>query len=750
MTLIQSNKVLLTYISLMLMLMPAPSVKAQDQLLPAEQAFALSTRVIDAHTIEASWRIAPGYYLYRHKFSFELLDGAVTLKDPIYPKGKIKDDPNFGRVETYERTLTIRLPLERKKDAGTIRLRIGAQGCNIPIGVCYPPMSTTVDLTLPAANETTSLPASSTGLDKLAALITPSSGVTDEYLHPDQAFRPSLANKSAGTLVAYFRIAPGHYLYRSKFGFRLIGAKGVRLAEAVYPKGKIKDDANFGRSEVYLSPIAITLPLVFDNNPAHTAVLEMIYQGCADERICYPPQTKQIKLNFTTGSVSIADGQTLAGTYDDGADRTTGSLTTKQYLLAILTAFGVGLLLTFTPCVLPMVPILSSVIVGEGHLEISKLRGGLLATAYVFGTSVTYVIAGVFAGATGGQLQAYFQNLWGIGIFAAVMVVLALSMFGLYTIQLPQALQTRLHLHSSKMRRGDFVGVFIMGLLAALIVGACVSPLFISALAVAIANQDPVLGGAIMFAMSWGMGIPLIALGLGMGFLVPRAGAWMERIKHIFGILLLAVAVYMLGLLPEVPALLLWGILLIPSAIYLGAFRTWGAHASGWHHLLQGASLIILIWGAMAIVGGSLGGRDILRPLDPLLQHTQPRPATDVQILDKVTSLAMLDQRLSEARSKGKMVMLDFYADWCVDCLRMDKTTFADPAVRAALARDYISLKIDVGNPNDRDMSAIKRRYSIFGPPAMLFIDASGRVRKDMSFYGYRDAREMLAVLNQR
>jgi thiol:disulfide interchange protein DsbD len=426
------------------------------------------------------------------------------------------------------------------------------------------------------------------------------------------------------------------------------------------------------------------------------------------------------------------------------------------FLAAVAGAFGVGLLLTFTPCVLPMIPILSSIIVGQGGAKITKLRGGTLSLSYVLGTAVTYTAAGILAGATGGQLQAYFQNSYAIGAVSAIFVLLSLSMFGFYELQMPSFIQSRVTQKTQTIQGGGLVGTFVLGILSSLIVGACVSPLIIGVLGVAIKQADPVLGGALMFSMAMGMGIVLVAIGVGAGFLLPKAGAWMDRVKYVFGVLLLAVAIYLLGALPQVPVLLLWAALLIVSAVYLGATQSLPDGASNWRYFWKGLGTLLLIWGVLAMLGGLAGERDILNPLPrTVFTHTESgtptaaagTPAESAELFTRYGTVQEVEAALAAARTAGKPAILDFYATWCKECLRMEKGTLTDPRVRSALKR-FALIQADVTESN-ATTQAIKSRFKVFGPPALLFFAADGRERTDLHFYGYRDVEAFLAVLEK-
>jgi thiol:disulfide interchange protein DsbD len=730
-----------------LALAPAFAINDPQELLEPDQAFALSLRVRDANTLEASWKIAKGYYLYRDKFKFESLDPTLVLKPAVVPAGKKKSDPTFGTVEIYINAVTVQLPIgQRTGSAQTVKLRITAQGCNEPVGVCYPPLVKEISIALPplkvAAAETKTGGVKS--LKDLVGLIEPSSN--REFLPPDQAFALTTDVTDAHTVTARVRIAQGYYLYRDKSSVKLVRGDGVKLGKPDITHGQVKDDPYLGKTEVLHDELGIRIPLEHKNTSATDVVLEINYQGCAEKGICYPPITKKISLNLPVAGADKPAIVPLASK--------TPVVEGNGYFSYILAAFGVGLLLTFTPCVLPMIPILSGMIVRSGDQTLSKLQGGLLSYTYVLGTAATYTAAGVLAGATGGQLQAYFQNPWAIGTFATILSLLALSMFGLFDLQMPSFIQSRLHYHSHKVKGGSYIGAFFLGTVSALIVGACVSPVLLSVLGVAITTKDPVLGGGIMFAMAHGQGIILVAVGVGAGYLLPRAGAWMDRVKYVFGVMLIGVAIYLLGTLPQVPVLLLWSVLLIVTAVFLGATQSLAKEASGWHYLWKGLGTFLLLWGVLALFGGLLGERDILKPLplQNLARLTAGGPATAAllpagELFQRYSQPKDIDDALARAKREGKPVIMDFYATWCTDCVRMEKTTFIDPRVRAQM-KNYVLLQADVTDNNDASI-AIKQKYGVFGPPALLFFGTDGNEKKELRFYGYRNVEEFLALLGK-
>src|SRR5229473_3453044 len=565
-----------------------------------------------------------------------------------------------------------------------------------------------------------------------------------EFLDPEQAFVLNVMVRDARTLLAQINIAPGYYLYREKTGFQITPVTGVRLADYQLPSGLVKIDQFVGKTEVYHDQLTTQLTLERSTPGATDLTLLINYQGCAEKGICYPPISKKVSLRLPPLAASgVAETQPLAAVFN-AANTGAGGASIKTFLVAMLAAFGSGLLLTFTPCVLPMVPILSSIIVGQGNKSLTKLQAGLLSLSYVVGTTVIYTFAGVIAGTTGDQLQAYFQNVWAIGILSLVFVLLALSMFGLYSLQMPGIIQSYLQKHIQTIKGGSFFGAFILGLLSALVVGACVSPLLISALSIAISGKDPVLGGAIMFAMALGMGVVLIAMGVGAGFLLPKTGPWMDTVKNIFGILLLAVAIYLLSALPKVPVLLLWSALLIATAVYLG-IRVAPKGTRPWNYFCKGAGVLLLIWGIFAFMGGLAGNRDIFRPMPGNMSlNTAGLPVAPFQ---RITTLRDLEAYLNQAKVTGKPAIVDFYADWCIDCVRLERATFSDSRVRQKM-RGFALLQADVTD-HTPDTKAIKQRLAVLGPPATLFFSAGGEERKDLRFYGFKSADEFLAILAQ-
>jgi thiol:disulfide interchange protein DsbD len=536
------------------------------------------------------------------------------------------------------------------------------------------------------------------------------------------------------TLLARFHIEPGYYLYKDKFAVDSVDP-GMEVTGIDLPQGVRKTDEYFGDIIAFYESFDAKVTLRRADAGARSVSLKLRYQGCAEDGICYPPIEKNVTLDLPGMSDAAAAGTGLGGSSGRGAFP-------ESSVWPVILAFGSGLLLTFTPCVLPMVPILAGIVVGQGG-GVTRLRGGGLASIYVLGTAVTYVAIGVVAGLTGEQLQAYFQNVWAIGLVSALLVLMALSMFGLFELRMPSGIQSRLQNRATGLKAGAFGGVFLMGILSALIVGACVSPILISILSLAINRGDPVLGGAIMFAMAMGMGLFLIAMGFGFGHVLPRTGRWMETVNHFFGFMLLAVVIYLLGAFPRVPVMYLWAALFVGAAVYLAGSRASGPRGGKSSRARQGMAVLMLGWGILAVVGGFQGSRDILRPVDAsaLLGNTQ---SVEHARFQRVTEPGALQELMRAAGSEGKPVLVDYYADWCVDCVRMEETTFASPEVARTLNEEFVLVQVDVTDPRDPGTSAIKQSHGIFGPPAMLFFDRQGREITSMRRYGYMDSDAFL------
>jgi thiol:disulfide interchange protein DsbD len=480
-------------------------------------------------------------------------------------------------------------------------------------------------------------------------------------------------------------------------------------------------------------------------------MLAAVSQGCADVGVCYVPQEEKVRLSLASFSAGAPPGASgSSGLFPAPAapprseETVIAGLFHGGFWLLIASFFGFGLLLAFTPCMLPMLPILSGVIAGRGH-HLTKMHGFLLSAAYVLGMAITYALAGVAAGLSGAMLSGVLQSPWVLGSFAAVFVALALAMFGLYELQLPVALQSRLAEVSSRVPGGHFLGVFTMGILSALIVGPCIAAPLAGALLYISQSRDVVLGGSALFAMALGLGVPLLVLGASAGALLPKAGPWMDTVKRFFGVLLLAVAIYLISpLIPLTVQMLAWAALLIVAAIYMRAIDPLPPGAHGFQKFSKGIGIIALVAGIAFLVGALSGGRDILQPLSGLRLGSGAGPETPAAF-QRVRSLAELDGAIKSAA--GKPVMLDFYADWCVSCKELERYTFPDPQVRARLAR-MAALQADVTANTAEDVALLKR-FRLFGPPGIVFFDRNGNEINGLRVIGFQPADQFAAVLDQ-
>lgn len=577
-----------------------------------------------------------------------------------------------------------------------------------------------------------------------------------EPLPADEAFAFSGVTYDGKKLAMSWTVAPDYYMYRGRFKIRVLPTAGLKVGEVVLPRGKPKEDEFYGTITAMYDFVDATLPVTYNGKNDLDLVVEASYQGCAESLgICYPPMAKQFKTTLAAGkavdSVIILDElpegsvditgkavskpQPAAGVRTESEqDRIAGMLSGDNVWLVLLSFLGFGLLLSFTPCVFPMIPILSGIIAGQK--DITPRKAFLLSLVYVLAMALTYTVAGVLAGLFGSNLSAALQAPWVLIMFSAIFVLLSLSMFGFYELQIPSALQTRLNEFSNKQAGGSMIGVAIMGVLSALIVGPCVAAPLAGALIYIGLTGDAVLGGMALFALSLGMGIPLLVVGTLAGNMLPRAGLWMEAVKAVFGVLLLGVAIWMLErILPMQVIMLLWAALIIISAVYMGATTALTAESSGWSKLWKGAGILLMLHGGALVMGAAAGGNDVLQPLKGVFSSGSTA-AQEKLAFRYVDNLEELQQAIAE--SKGRTVMFDFYADWCPSCKEMEKYTFPDPAVRAALS-DVVLLKADV-TANNAQHKALLAHFGLVGPPAMLFFDPQGQEQKAMRLVGFLPA----------
>lgn len=591
----------------------------------------------------------------------------------------------------------------------------------------------------------------------------------ERVLDADEAFQLVVDVLNPSTVEARWTIAPGYYLYRSKFRLKLVENEKANITALDIPVGEPKDDPYLGQQEVFHREATLVAHLHRDSLSEQTVQIRADYQGCAEVGVCYPPLSQTVAIVLPALSAAAATvapsppppvaaaaarpetalattlaspspsgvGPTPAESREAEPDRLARLLGERRFW-AIPAFLGFGLLLAFTPCVFPMIPILSSLIVGQGA-SLTRRKAILLSLTYVLAMATTYTVAGLLAALLGQNTQAWFQSPWVLGFFSILFLLLALSMFGLYDLQLPTRLQNRLVDWSNRQRGGHHVGVAIMGLLSALIVSPCVAPPLIGALTFIAVTGDLVLGGAALFALSLGMGVPLLIIGASAGHWLPHAGHWMERIKLVFGVLLLAVALWLLErILPPTVTMVLWATLLIVTATYMGALQPIGHGAPPWRTLVKGFGLVLLIYGILLLVGVAAGGRDPWQPLRGVGLIANAASPTKPLSFRGVKTVEDVDQALRSAA--GRPVLLDFYADWCVSCKEMERYTFSDPEVQAVLAR-MIPLQADVTANDTADRDLLKY-FGIVGPPAIVFFGSDGRERREYRVVGFVEAKQ--------
>lgn len=569
----------------------------------------------------------------------------------------------------------------------------------------------------------------------------------DEILDPEQAFRIDNRVIDGLTLEVRWDVEPGYYLYRDKFAFEVEDAE-LSLGAARLPAGEMIDDPLFGEVAINTGEVNAVIPLQRPASGGRSLELKVHYQGCKKDSVCYPPISKTLSFNLppVASNTSVFAAITPAPIAEQ--DAITQRLVEGSLLANVLVFFGFGLLLSLTPCVFPMVPILSGIIVGQGR-ELSTRGAFILSLVYVLAMALTYSVLGIIAGSFHFNLQSAAQDPWVIVAFSLVFVLLALSMFGFYELQLPSGLRQRLNTLSHRQESGSMIGVAIMGSLSAVIVGPCVAPPLAGALLYISQTGDALLGGLALFAMGLGFGVPLLIIGTSAGKFLPRVGIWMDRVKAVFGVVMLGVAIWFLErILPGPVTLMLWAALIMVSAIFMGALDRLEA-AARWTRVWKGLGLVMLVYGVVLIVGAATGGSDVFRPLSPHLFQgvAGVAPENSAPEFRIIKSPLDLQRELQQASLQGKPAMLDFYAEWCVDCNEMEARTFPDPGVKQAL-KDMVLLKADV-TANDEVDRALLRQFELFGPPAILFFDPDARERRAYRLVGFVGAEDFIAHVNK-
>ncbi len=722
----------------------APAQAARDIQRP-EDVFRYEART-EGDALVVDWLIEDGYYLYRDKMDFRA-DG-VEFAAPVWPAGEIHADEFFGEQVIFRGAVTVRVPVRSvTTTTATIELELRSQGC-ADFGLCYPPQKWRTVIDTPVMRATAQLPGAAAGSSSAAAPGLPFAGKPplniaadgSTILRAEDAFVPALTAVDPFTLEISWDIAPGTYLYKKDF--TVTGPAGIRVGALQLPAGVMEDDPEFGEVEVYFDKVVMRAPL--SRTPAaQTAEFALAYQGCKKGSICYPPGVVKLAVDLPEATAAQASAAAVATPPVSEQDRLFGVIAEGSLLTLMGVFLGLGLLLAFSPCCLPMLPILSGIIAGQGE-HATTARSFMLSLAYVLGMAVTYTIAGAIVGAAGGGISAAMQTPPVISFVAILFVLLALSMFGLYELQLPSRLQTKLTALGSKGKSGTLVGTAFMGAVSALVVGACVAPPLVAALMVIAQTGDIARGSLALFALSIGQGIPLLVFGTSAGKLLPKAGPWMDNIKAFFGFVLLALAAWMLGrILPVAVTMGLYAGLAVFAGIWFGAFRSLPDGASGIAMFGKALSLLLLLYGVTLGLGALSGSGNPLQPLDRLAGNAPQKHALPFTVIKSVDDF---EAARAAAAADNKTLMLDFYADWCVSCKEMEAWTFTDAGVQAALA-DTVLLQADV-TANDAIDQALLEHFGIFGPPTLVFYDRAGSEVQGQRVIGYMPPAEFLRHLD--
>jgi thiol:disulfide interchange protein DsbD len=705
--------------------------------------------------LEIDWALDDGAYLYADELDFESGGPNVKLMAPEIPAS------DAGK---FTSNFFVRIPYEvsgARPDVIplTIKSRGGLNGGE--------------DYAAQTWIETVELQKAKPVIKKLDLSSLGSNAGDSEFPPPDEVFFPDLIAIDGNTIELGFRIIPEFYLYRNRLSVKIVGDTAY-AEKLMLPDGKIHNDEFFGEQQVYYDEVFGRIYVARATSEATELSVEINYQGCADAGLCYVPLTEVLTVKMpAAGAISdiaeltasaqpvshhyvppLPEGEVvLAGVAPVEIARQANPPVSAQSqfadvilndsIWAMIGVFlGAGLLLSFTPCVLPMIPILSGIIAGDGD-NVSPRRGFLLALSYVMGMAIVYTGAGIAAAAAGLQLQAAFNQPWVLILFASLFVVLAISMFGAFDLQMPSSIQSKLAGASGNQKSGTVIGAFVMGAISALVVTACVAPALIAALTVIAQTGDMVRGGVALFALSMGMGAPLLLVGAAQGQLLPKAGAWMVAIKGAFGFMMLGLAIWMLSrILPGSVAMALWAVLIFMSGVFMGGLTTLGTDSSIAQKLGKGFGLLGILYGLILFLGALSGGTNPLKPLTSLQFAGGGASVAEENHLEfkRIKTVEDLDRELAAAAASGKSAMLDFYADWCVSCIEMEEYTFITPEVQGALT-NTVALQADV-TKNDAEDQKLLKRFGVFGPPTIIFFGTDGKQLEGYEVVGFMKSDE--------
>lgn len=749
------------FLKLLVLLLPVaaamPSWGQEDDFLHPDEAFAPSLEAVGG-AVEARWKIADGYYLYRDKFRLESETPGVELGEVAYPPAKTKSDPNFGDTEVYYKDVKLTAPLIN--GSGEAQIRLTYQGC-AESGLCYPPQRKTLRVALAAVDEDAGIDVPLLGrggpLSEQLGL-----GFDDGVLPASEAFKLGSIVQSGNSVKLVWEIADGIYMYADKIKLSLEGE--AQLGDYKLPEPKIirglTPEGEEGEIAVYYNRLSFDVPLLRTAREAAAVTLHAAYQGCAEQQgICYPPQKAALQLELpAVEQIDVSAGtpprpvvqqtpQDQAVAEKSASNASAAAACAERQGLSTFAGMGfwtivavfflIGLGLSLTPCVFPMIPILSGIITGHSG-KMTPLKGFFLSLVYVLSMAVTYTLAGIAAAKFGGNIQVALQHPVALLLFALLFVALAFSMFGFYELQLPSRLQSKLTDVSNHQKQGSITGVAVMGFLSALIVGPCVAPPLAAALAYIGATGDVALGGTALFVMAIGMGVPLLLIGVSAGKLLPKAGGWMDTVKAVFGVVMLGIAISMLErlaptYLPTFVPMLLWGLLLMVSAIYMGVLEPLDRNATGGRKYWKGIGAGMLVYGSVILIGAAMGNSD---PLQPLTRIEKVH-------FKQVTTVSELERELAQAQSRGVGVLVDYYADWCVYCKTMEKEVFPDPQVQKEL-KGLMLVQADVTSNQE-----LLDHFGLTAPPTILFFSPQGEELCDFRLVGNVTASQLAEQLRR-
>jgi len=738
-------------LSFLLLLLLGPFSLANASLLPASEAFQLNAKIVE-DKVELTWSIASGYFVVKESIEVSTAE-SNQLGAAIFPQATPTVDAFLGNINIYRGEQSVLLPIS-SENTSDLALSVVFDGC-ADLGICYPPITKNITLPVPVkeqvpvASEALAL-ASSNAFNKTTQADLLQAGGP---LPADEAFNLDVIAIDEKTLNVRWLVHKDYYLYKDKIS---IGVEGASIANIVYPDATLKNDEFFGQVSIYDRPIEILLLLADISSGKVTLSIE--YQGCWKGGVCYPPQQANYSISLPGSETNnVADEpaddieaptSSLPAAFEqmNNEELTAQELFQKGGLALFIGAFLAGLALSYTPCIYPMVPILSGIIVGQKDSP-STLKAVLMSLVFVLSMSIAYGLIGATAGyfGAGVNIQAILQTPWVLVLFGLIFIFLAFSMFGYYDIQPPKKLQSKITQISNNQNGGSFIGVAIMGFLSALIIGPCVTPFLATALSYVIADGSATKGAIGLFAMGLGMGVPLIIIcGWGINAL-PKSGLWMETVKHVFGVLMLAVALYLLDrIISPFASLVLWASLLTIAPIALGAITPLDKQSSSWRRIFKAVNLIVLGYGILLWLLVARGGGDMHQPLAGWDYNTNNQTVQSVEF-ELLQSEEQLDRLIANTQNSDNLIVLKFYADWCVSCKTLERKVFSDREVIKNL-NNALALTADVTDNTESNKSLLAR-FDIAGPPAILFFK-NGKEVRSQRIVGEISAKNFLKRLN--